>query len=47
MYFNINKAGSFTVKVKYKINDKLHESVAYVNRFGVVTHLEHMPDRCC
>ncbi|WP_183572141.1 hypothetical protein HDF18_03745 [Mucilaginibacter sp. X5P1] len=42
MYFNLNKAGTFTVKVKYKINGKLHESVAYVNRFGNVVHLEHV-----
>ena len=42
MYFNLNRAGAFTVKVKYKVNGKLHESVAYVNRFGNVTHLEHI-----
>jgi hypothetical protein len=42
MYFNLNKAGTFTVKVKYKINDELRESVAYVNRFGNVIYFENI-----
>jgi hypothetical protein len=40
MYVNFNKSGTFTVKVKYKINDEVIESVAYVNLFGSVVHFE-------
>ena len=42
MYFNLNKAGNFTVKAKYKINDEIRVSVAYVNRFGNVIYFENV-----